>query len=378
MKTLSALIPLAALLLVAPHAALATPPPELQDALSAAAAATVALPIPSGVQTRMLRRDKKATRKGEEADEAYVVLPGSGEGKKVDGAAGRPIKKLPDSFRSLDHAHKRRSVSNVVEKKRNFIDDVEDKLGLGSTRTAELARESGKVTGDDRRYYWYVEDSDDQKHWREKEQEHKDKKEREHKDDKRDVGDFFEDIVDEVNGESTTAAGASKTAGFVTSTRAPSSAATGTAASSAATTSASTNGTEATWNPATWPGAVSSEISEEYDELKDKINNLSALSKVGLAALVISSTLLFFALLYCTCKLCLRRRRRNAAERAQASLAANRPGGRGRSFDERATAIPMMGFAAGSTVQGQAQATGKDAKGKGKRRSSWSLTGRHD
>lgn len=92
MKILSALIPLAALLLVAPHAALATPPPELQDALSAAAAATVALPIPSGVQTRMLRRDKKATRKGEEADEAYVVLPGSGEGKNVDGAAGRPVR----------------------------------------------------------------------------------------------------------------------------------------------------------------------------------------------------------------------------------------------------------------------------------------------
>ncbi|GAA6054822.1 hypothetical protein JCM3770_004090 [Rhodotorula araucariae] len=84
-----AFLPLALFLFTS--ASIATPPPELQEALSAAAAATpaVALPIPAGLQTRMLRRSRSAkneTHSGEkqlddEAErlkdklEGVVILP---------------------------------------------------------------------------------------------------------------------------------------------------------------------------------------------------------------------------------------------------------------------------------------------------------------
>ena len=79
--------------------------------------------------------------------------------------------------------------------------------------------DAGKAQSEDGRYYWYVEDSDDQKHWRSKEG--KDAKETTDKDvdadkkkEKRGVGEFFENIASEVDAEGETTASSSKTAGF--------------------------------------------------------------------------------------------------------------------------------------------------------------------
>ncbi|BGP44043.1 hypothetical protein JCM10449v2_008100 [Rhodotorula kratochvilovae] len=394
-----ALLPLA--LLLFPSAALATPPPALQDALSAAAAATpaVALPIPVGVQARMIRRSSNVrndTRKAEKKldDEAerlkdrlggVVILPPGhfNHTVKFNGTTFKPAnkdKKLPESFADLDHSHRRR--------RRNFFEALEGHFGFGpsASKSAAVSKgtgaaDAGKAQSEDGRYYWYVEDSDDQKHWRSKEG--KDAKETDKdvdadkKKEKRGVGEFFENIASEVDAEGETTASSSKTAGFTTATRSASStvtpAPTATSASAApsVTSSASGNSTDTAWyDPTTWGTSISNSVSDEYNDLKHKIDKLSVLSKIGLAVLIIVASVLFFALIYCGCRLNQRRRRRNAAERAQASVAANRPGGHGgraggRSFDQRATAIPMMGFAGSS-----AATTGKD---KGKRRSSWSL-----
>lgn len=93
--------------------------------------------------------------------------------------------------------------------RRNFWEKLEGHFGFGpsATSSAEASKgtgvvDKGKAQSDDGRHYWYVEDSDDQKHWREKDEEKKEKDDKTK--DKRDVGDLFEDIANEVNAEGAT------------------------------------------------------------------------------------------------------------------------------------------------------------------------------
>lgn len=93
--------------------------------------------------------------------------------------------------------------------RRNFWEKLEGHFGFGpsATSSAEASKgtgvvDKGKAQSDDGRHYWYVEDSDDQKHWREKDEEKKEKDDKNK--DKRDVGDLFEDIANEVNAEGAT------------------------------------------------------------------------------------------------------------------------------------------------------------------------------
>ncbi|GAA5824540.1 hypothetical protein JCM3770_002556 [Rhodotorula araucariae] len=284
-----------------------------------------------------------------------------------------PLKQNKGSFTDLDHGHRRR--------RRSFFEELEGHFGFGpsASKSAAVSKgtgaaDAGKAQSDDGRYYWYVEDSDDQKHWRSKEGKDTETAAPSGEKQKRGVGEFFENIASEVDAEGETTA-TSKTAGFATATRSASSASitpepTATAAATPVSSTAPANSTETAWyDPTTWGTSISNSVSDEYNDLKHKIDKLSVLSKIGLAVLIIVASVLFLALLYCTCKLNQRRRRRSAAERAQASIAANRPGGHGgrggRSFDERSTSIPM-GFTGSSTSAGK----GKD---KGKRRSSWSF-----
>jgi len=96
--------------------------------------------------------------------------------------------------------------------KRNFWEKLEGHFGFGpsATASAEATKgtgvvDKGKAQSDDGRHYWYVEDSDDQKHWREKDEK---KDEKDDEDDKkkakRDVGDFFENIASEVHADGAT------------------------------------------------------------------------------------------------------------------------------------------------------------------------------
>ncbi|GAA6010133.1 hypothetical protein JCM10207_005633 [Rhodosporidiobolus poonsookiae] len=154
------------------------------------------------------------------------------------------------------------------------------------------------------------------------------------------------------------------TPGFVTSTR-PSTASSAppTATPSAESASGSTTQSADLLDPSTWGTAITGEVSDQYNNLKKKVDSLDLLSKIGLASLCISGVLLVFALLYCCCKLRIRRRRRRAVERVNASLAASQARGRGATgFEERATSIPMMGFGSSS---------GSSSVKKGKRRGSW-------
>ncbi|GAA5851885.1 hypothetical protein JCM8547_000087 [Rhodosporidiobolus lusitaniae] len=187
-----------------------------------------------------------------------------------------------------------------------------------------------------------------------------------------------EDWVDNVGAELAAAGGdattSAATGGFaVTSTRpASSTAAPSPSSSSSAADPAATSSVEGELlDPSTWGAAISNEATSQYDQLKKKVEGLSVLSKIGLASLILVSVLLLGLLTYCCCKLRIRRRRKRAAERVNASLAAASHGrggsrGGGRSFDERATAIPMRGFGSAS---GPAGGDGKDKKGK--RRGSW-------
>lgn len=70
----TSLLPLAILLF--PSAALATPPPELQDLLSAASAQHTALPIPAGLESRMVRRRASEKKLDDEAERAKERLGG--------------------------------------------------------------------------------------------------------------------------------------------------------------------------------------------------------------------------------------------------------------------------------------------------------------
>ncbi|GAA5828516.1 hypothetical protein JCM11251_000828 [Rhodosporidiobolus azoricus] len=187
-----------------------------------------------------------------------------------------------------------------------------------------------------------------------------------HKNHRRDVSDWIADVGNELDAADDNAS-SSAPGKMVTSTRPP--AASSTAAAPAASASSSAED-PSILKPSTWGSAISDEASEQYESLKKKVDGLSVLSKIGLASLVISVTLLLFAILYCCCKLRIRRRRRRAAERVNASLA-NAQGrgsrtGAGKSFDERATAIPMRGFGSASAPAGGA----KEDK-KGKRKGSW-------
>ncbi|GAA5845879.1 hypothetical protein JCM9279_002409 [Rhodotorula babjevae] len=406
----TSLLPLAILLF--PSSALATPPPELQDALSAASAAHTPLAIPAGLESRMVRRrasDKKLDDEAERLKERLggvgILPPGhfnhtvSFNGTKYNGATMAPS--------TIPARHRRM--------KRNFWEKLEGHFGFGpsATASAEATKgtgvvDKGKAQSDDGRHYWYVEDSDDQKHWREKDGKDDDDVEEKKDDDKkvkRDVGDFFENIASEVNADGATSDVASATSSIASkissAASAASSAASSTssaaaAATSAAAAAASGNSTDAVWyNPTTWDDAISA----EYRETKHKISELSVLSKVGLAVLVLVASVLLFALIYCACKLNSRRRRRNAAERAQLNLAAatsagssrggssrGTPGsGRGqRSFETgRDTSIPVMSYVGSSAStssssspldKGKAKAGTpgtKEKKGKG-----WSLLSR--
>ncbi|GAA5909594.1 hypothetical protein JCM6882_003467 [Rhodosporidiobolus microsporus] len=560
MKPLSLLLPLSALLLsLAPHSALATPPPELIDLLSAAAAATPAAviqgqhqhlvkrggaghpsaggrnwtvfddadekedkededvgedkPIQGGRHFRQsapvshgpkrLEKSASAAAKevkeegedGEEEEEVMIVVVK----KPVNGTKGsfkplnaknhthvlsspsrahhnstnssssrlsappRPPHYRPASsdrnstahLSPLDHEHRLRK-RGIVDDVRSVQQEVEAKVGL-ETRTAELSRVSGKVTGD-RNHYWYVDPSpaeDDHKaaHAAQSASEsarasaaaeriantNKDKKEHEkrgreefekareraraaresvraqkghaghsaakptpapassrsssshssssssssskahststatekkhgHGHKRRDVADWVADVGKELDAAEGSASSSSQAAKMVTSTRPPT--ASSTAAAPAA--SATTSEDGSLLDPSTWGSAISNEANDQYQSLKNKVDGLSVLSKIGLASLVLLCFTLLCLLTYCCCKLRIRRRRRRAAERVNASLAAS--GGRGhggkaggRSFDERATAIPMRGFGSASGPSG---GNTKEDK-KGKRRGSW-------
>ncbi|GAA5994008.1 hypothetical protein JCM11641_006594 [Rhodosporidiobolus odoratus] len=175
------------------------------------------------------------------------------------------------------------------------------------------------------------------------------------------IGDVGKDL-DAAGSSSSTGAG-----GFVTSTRPASS-----TASAAASASSSSSAEGDFLDPSTWGSAISNETNDQYQSLKNKVENLSVLSKIGLASLILVVLLLLSLVTYCCCKLRLGRRRRRAAERVNASLAkanANSNSRASRSgFDDRATAIPMgrFGSASGSIIGGG----GKEDK-KGKRRGSW-------
>ncbi|GAA5912031.1 hypothetical protein JCM8208_006463 [Rhodotorula glutinis] len=406
MKPTSLLVPLAILLF--PSSALATPPPELQDLLSAASAAHTALPIPAGVESsssssrnRMVRRraaklDDEAERVKERLGGVVVLPPGhfnhtvTFNGTKYNGATMSPTQ--------IPHRHRLG--------RRNFWDKLEAHFGFGpsATASAEATKgtgvvDKGKAQSDDGRHYWYVEDSDDQKHWREKDGKEVDAEEKEDDKVKRDVSDFFEDIASEVNADGATSDVASATSSIASQvSSAASSTSTAAAAATSSAAAASGNSTDAVWyNPTTWDDAITA----EYRETKHKISELSVLSKVGLAVLVLVASVLLFALIYCACKLNSRRRRRNAAERAQLNLAAATAGsagssrsastrgtpgsGRGqRGFETgRDTSIPVMSYVGSSSAststsssaspldKGKAKAGTKEKKGKG-----WSLLSR--
>ncbi|BGP20878.1 hypothetical protein JCM10213_003376 [Rhodosporidiobolus nylandii] len=171
-------------------------------------------------------------------------------------------------------------------------------------------------------------------------------------------------------GASTTATG-----GFVTSTRSSTPSPTTTAAATASPSPAAAEKDAAATSsvdpslldPTTWDDAVEQAADSKYQQVKKQIEELSILSKIGLASVIILAVVLLFSFCWCCCKLRRRRNRKRAAERVNASLAAaqnNRRSAGGRSFDERATAIPMGRFGSASG------ASTKEDK-KGKRRGSW-------
>ncbi|BGP28125.1 hypothetical protein Rt10032_c17g5855 [Rhodotorula toruloides] len=357
----------------------ATPPPALIDALSAYSAAGIVPTIPPGIKHvgRFVKRSKDeeapaptpaaAAQKGMEK---IVMLPGSGPGKKV--TTSKPLKQLPNE-----------QVFDSAPKRRGLLATIESKLGM-ATSSAELSHESGKVTGD-RQHYWYIEDSEDQAKWRKKDASKSSSStsstptvssaSASATKDKRDIIDALANVGNELDAAGIMSSPTS-TAGFVTSTRPASASSTSTVAptsssasspAASASTLASGNSTDVSWtNPSTWGQGISNEVTGEYNDLKTRLNNLSILSKVGLATLVIVSTIALGFLIYCCCKLNQRRRRRNAAERVHAKLQAQTVASGGRSFDERTTAIPMRGYGSASTSASAPQDK------KGKRRLSWS------
>ncbi|BGP35946.1 hypothetical protein JCM10296v2_007798 [Rhodotorula toruloides] len=375
MKTV-AFVPLALALL--PATLVATPPPALIDALSAYSAAGVVPTIPPGIKhiERFAKRSKDQeaptpTPAAKSGMEKIVILPGSGPGKKVNATASKPLKQLPNE-QVFD-----------APNRRGLLATIESKLGM-ATNSAELSHESGKVVGD-RQHYWYIEDSEDQSKWRKKDASKSSSSAQSSSTsssasakasstkDKRDIVDALANVGDELDAAGVMSSPTS-TAGFVTSTRpasassttAPTSSSASSAAAPASTT-ASGNSTDVSWtDPSSWGQGISNEVTSEYNDLKTRLNNLSILSKVGLATLVIVSTIALGFLIYCCCKLNQRRRRRNAAERVHAKLQAQQVATRGRSFDERATAIPMRGYGSASTSASAPQDK------KGKRRLSWS------
>jgi len=288
--------------------------------------------------------------------------------------------------------------------KRNFWEKLEGHFGFGpsATASAEATKgtgvvDKGKAQSDDGRHYWYVEDSDDQKHWREKDGKNDEKNDEDDKKKaKRDVGDFFENIASEVHADGATSdIGASLSPSL--------------------------------WAPSEFQPDASHPLARSLCHLVDRVQGLvgrrgrferrlvdlvrrrrrlvggrrcrfghgeqhgrrvvqpddvgrrhlgrvprdqaqdqravgplgafsslafaspSSLArladtlappleqKVGLAVLVLVASVLLFALIYCACKLNARRRRRNAAERAQLNLAAATSAGSSRSGSSRGT-----------------------------------------
>ncbi|BGP04051.1 hypothetical protein RTG_02210 [Rhodotorula toruloides ATCC 204091] len=378
MKTV-AFLPLA-LALVPATSVTATPPPALIDALSAYSAAGVVPTIPPGIKhiERFAKRSKDQeapapTPAAQKGMEKIVILPGSGPGKKINGTSSKPLKHLSNE-----------KVFDDAPKRRGLLATIESKLGMATT-SAELSHESGKVVGD-RQHYWYIEDSEDQSKWRKKDAGKSSSSAQSSSTsssafasasstkDKRDIVDALANIGDELDAAGVMSSPTS-TAGFVTSTRpasasstaAPTSSSSASSAAAPASTTASGNSTDVSWtDPSSWGQGISNEVTSEYNDLKTRLNNLSILSKVGLATLVIVSTIALGFLIYCCCKLNQRRRRRNAAERVHAKLQAQQVATGGRSFDERATAIPMRGYGSASTSASAPQDK------KGKRRLSWS------
>ncbi|KAJ8291297.1 hypothetical protein OF846_005339 [Rhodotorula toruloides] len=373
MKT-AAFLPLALALVPATLVA-ATPPPALIDALSAYSAAGIVPTIPPGIKhiERLAKRSKDQeapapTPAAKSGMEKIVILPGSGPGKKINGTASKPLKQLP----------KEKAVN--APKRRGLLATIESKLGMATT-SAELSHESGKVVGD-RQHYWYIEDSEDQSKWRKKDASKSASSSSTSSSasatasstkDKRDIVDALANVGDELDAAGIMSS-LTSTAGFVTSTRpasasstaAPTSSSSASSVAAPAPTTASGNSTDVSWtDPSSWGQGISNEVTGEYNDLKTRINNLSILSKVGLATLVIVSTIALGFLIYCCCKLNQRRRRRNAAERVHAKLQAQQVA-TGRSFDDRATSIPMRGYGSASTSASAPQDK------KGKRRLSWS------
>ncbi|GAA5872744.1 hypothetical protein JCM3774_005048 [Rhodotorula dairenensis] len=385
---------------------LATPPPDLIEALSAyAAAGATPTFIAAADHARMVRRAeetlKTAAVSRAPSHEEIVILP----------SGHRPYKQLPDSFK--------RGTRMVKEARGLVEDDHDDKntttTTMTTTTTTAIAEEETSKTSSssvaaatssssssrkiDSHHYWYLEDSPDQARWRNAKQPPPAAK--------RALGHFFDNLQHDFDRSTAAAAAATnvvlethtkleaKGSGAPTgfrkvSLRARAESSSGSPIDSSSTSSptpapavpVSTSLTpdevarsvslsqaadNLTWyDPTTWPSGVAAEVTQETDSLKDSIRKMNLLSKIGLATLVLVSTICLGFLIYCLCKLNLRRRRRSAAERVAAKLQANPPT---RPYGGSAT-VPMT-----STGFSSRASTPAPSDKKGKRRMSWSSRG---
>ncbi|GAA5988389.1 hypothetical protein JCM10908_003544 [Rhodotorula pacifica] len=380
---------------------MATPPPELVDALSAYAAAGVTPTIPAGIKDvhRMAKRAEQtlAARAAAAAQEEIVILP----------SGHRPFKQLPDSFKRGTRMMK--EARAIVERGDDHDDEEKSSSSASSSSASSSSSSSSSKAASktsssaaasrsiDSHHYWWVEDSPDQEHWRQRSAAVESKRASEKKQEsKRGFGHFFDNLKSDFDRTASkeTPTGAAPT-GFkkvslharaesvvssidsssVTTTPAPAPAPATTAAAAssiaasisaaAASASISQAAQNLTWyNPTTWPSGISAEITQEKNSIRDTINKMNMLSKIGLATLVLVSTICLGFLTYCLCKLNIRRRRRNAAERVAAKLEANPPT---RAYGGSAT-VPMPSTGFSPRPAGAVPSNDK----KGKRRNSWS------
>ncbi|POY72761.1 hypothetical protein BMF94_4168 [Rhodotorula taiwanensis] len=399
--TLAALIAAAS----TPSLVTATPPPDLIDALSAYAAAGITPTIPAGIEHahRLVRRAEETAAPFAVAEEKIVILPPN----------HRPLKQLPDNL-------KRRT--RMQKEARSVVDKIEDAVGLDdknettTTTTTTTGSTSGKTAAAtvtsrtiDSHHYWYVDDSPDEQKWRRYSAAIVSR---------RGLGHFFDNLKDDIESdigylksefrgshshtstveitatppvhpaptgfklmlstmlvEKVRARAESSIAPIDSSavTSPPAAAATSlnsVISSAVASASISQAADNLTWyDPTTWPSGIANEVKQETNSIKDKIDKLPMLAKIGLATLILVSSICLGFLIYCLCKLNMRRRRRSAAERVARKLQENPPS---KPYYGGSATVPMSstGFTSRPTTPNPGAADKK-----GKRRMSWSARG---
>ncbi|KWU42737.1 hypothetical protein RHOSPDRAFT_35684 [Rhodotorula sp. JG-1b] len=365
---------------------LATPPPNMIEALSAYAAAGVTPTIAAGIKDvhRLVRRVEADEETPRADPEEIVILPPPGH---------RPYKQLPDAFkrgtrmikeaRGLDVQKSNTTTPSSKVSSSSFSAASTKAASKTSSSSAAATTSSRSI---DSHHYWYIEDSPDQARWR------KIPPPAAPEVSKRALGHFFDNLQDEFDrtksGEVSSTGTSSAPTGFkkvslraraeassispidssstTTTTPPPAAAPVSTMLSSIISpaersASISQAADNLTWyDPTTWPSGIAAEVTQETDSIKDTIRKMNMLSKIGLATLVLVSTICLGFLIYCLCKMNMRRRRRTAAERVAAKMQANPPT---RPYGGSAT-VPMAstGFSPGPTPSDK----------KGKRRMSWS------